>query len=350
MANQSGHDAAVDELAGMIAVEGSLNDGTVFEEHPRFSGYKNLGKIQNKQRERRNEFLENQKSRRTDAFNKARAILDDEIEDEEEEIMESEDGSNAFRQYSRRIMKLNKKYQDQLMFSEWLIDIPDELQESWAIIACPVGKRVLVVAKDGNTRIFNKVGLLLGETKSGLSGGGPNSKHGMTILDCIRLKENKKFYVLDVLYASGMSFVEVEASVRFSMLESILDEANINMKQAKKRDTFSTFFIPPRCRCSKDEMTQLMNMDFEFELDGLLFYNDKGWYTPGYTPLVGWLKPWMMTDVLGIPIADRYKKDRPSVASLNEYINEYNVQHNHRFINGKPWEQPSEPDAVIDIE
>ncbi|KAE9549488.1 hypothetical protein FO519_007299 [Halicephalobus sp. NKZ332] len=340
----------VDELAGMIAVEGSLNDGTVFDEHPRFSGYKNLGKIQNKQRERRNEFLENQKSRRLDAFDKYRTLVDDEVEDEEEEVMETEEGSNAFRQYSSRVMKLNKKYKDQLMFSEWLIDIPDELQESWNMVTCPVGKRVLVVAKEGTTRIFNKVGLLLGEIKSGLSGGGPGSKHGMTILDCIRLKDNKRFYVLDVLYASGMYFNEVEASIRFSMLPSIVEEADINRKQMKKNSNVPVFLIPQNCRCLKEEMTRLMNMDIDFELDGLLFYNDKGWYIPGYTPLVGWLKPWMMAEVLGIEIADRYKQDRPSVVSLNEYISEYNVQHNHRFVNGKPWEKPVEDDSVIEIE
>jgi snurportin-1 len=38
-------------------------------------------------------------------------------------------------------------------------------------------------------------------------------------------------------------------------------------------------------------------------LDGLLFYHSQAHYIPGNTPLVGWLKPHMMSTVLGIPVA-----------------------------------------------
>jgi len=38
-------------------------------------------------------------------------------------------------------------------------------------------------------------------------------------------------------------------------------------------------------------------------VDGLLFYHSQAHYIPGKTPLVGWLKPHMMSTVLGIPVA-----------------------------------------------
>ena len=38
------------------------------------------------------------------------------------------------------------------------------------------------------------------------------------------------------------------------------------------------------------------------ELDGLMFYHKKTAYTAGETPLVGWLKPFMVPEVLGISI------------------------------------------------
>ena len=38
------------------------------------------------------------------------------------------------------------------------------------------------------------------------------------------------------------------------------------------------------------------------ELDGLMFYHKKTAYTTGETPLVGWLKPFMVPEVLGISI------------------------------------------------
>lgn len=34
----------------------------------------------------------------------------------------------------------------QLMLSEWLIDVPVDLEQEWVAVVCPVGKRALVVA------------------------------------------------------------------------------------------------------------------------------------------------------------------------------------------------------------
>jgi snurportin-1 len=41
-------------------------------------------------------------------------------------------------------------------------------------------------------------------------------------------------------------------------------------------------------------------------VDGLLFYHSETHYTPGITPLVGWLKPHMMPVVLNVPVAPVY--------------------------------------------
>ena len=37
-------------------------------------------------------------------------------------------------------------------------------------------------------------------------------------------------------------------------------------------------------------------------MDGLLFYHKKARYTFGATPLVVWLKPYMLPDILSLPI------------------------------------------------
>lgn len=34
----------------------------------------------------------------------------------------------------------------QLMLSEWLVDVPAELDTEWLMVVCPVGKRSLIVA------------------------------------------------------------------------------------------------------------------------------------------------------------------------------------------------------------
>lgn len=32
------------------------------------------------------------------------------------------------------------------MLSEWLVDVPLDLEQEWVVVVCPVGKRALVVA------------------------------------------------------------------------------------------------------------------------------------------------------------------------------------------------------------
>lgn len=38
------------------------------------------------------------------------------------------------------------------------------------------------------------------------------------------------------------------------------------------------------------------------QVDGLLFYHKQTHYSPGSTPLVGWLRPYMVPDILGISV------------------------------------------------
>lgn len=32
------------------------------------------------------------------------------------------------------------------MLSEWLVDVPLDLEQEWVVVVCPIGKRALVVA------------------------------------------------------------------------------------------------------------------------------------------------------------------------------------------------------------
>ena len=46
-------------------------------------------------------------------------------------------------------------------------------------------------------------------------------------------------------------------------------------------------------------------------MDGALFYHQLCHYTPGRTPLVGWLKPYMIQDILGIPMPVSIMENAP---------------------------------------
>lgn len=44
------------------------------------------------------------------------------------------------------------------------------------------------------------------------------------------------------------------------------------------------------------------------QVDGILFYHKEAHYLPGQTPLVTWLLPWMLPEILSVPIPDKYVK------------------------------------------
>ena len=43
-------------------------------------------------------------------------------------------------------MKKPRTYKNQIMLSEWLVEVPDDFSRSWFMVPSPVGKRCLVVA------------------------------------------------------------------------------------------------------------------------------------------------------------------------------------------------------------
>ena len=49
-------------------------------------------------------------------------------------------------------------YRNQLMLSEWLVDVPPDFAENWHMTVCPVGKRSLVVASKRTTTAYSRTG------------------------------------------------------------------------------------------------------------------------------------------------------------------------------------------------
>uniref|UniRef100_A0A914PBT9 Snurportin-1 n=1 Tax=Panagrolaimus davidi TaxID=227884 RepID=A0A914PBT9_9BILA len=149
--NNSTSEQKMDELVTLMTTSSSINDYSATEKHPRYDNYKNVGKAATSQKERREEHRERQRSRRNDAYNRQRPMLEDDVDDDDTESiiatsMELDESGNPFQ--LQRKAGICKKYKDQLMLSEWLIDIPNELHGSWTMVASPKGKRCLVVAKD----------------------------------------------------------------------------------------------------------------------------------------------------------------------------------------------------------
>ncbi|XP_037307257.1 snurportin-1 isoform X2 [Pungitius pungitius] len=266
--------------------------------HPRLAQYKSKYSVL-EQSERRRRFLDLQKSKRLNYVNHARRLADGDWtgadSDGEEDMEKKEDGEREQDDHTEdegmeiEKRKLPKHYANQIMLSEWLVDVPSELDTDWMMVVCPVGKRSLIVASKGSTAAYTKSGYCVNRFPSLLPGGNRhNSAMGKdyTILDCIYSEVDRTYYILDVMCWRGHPVYDCPTEFRFFWLQSKVQETD-GLSEIAKRNP----------------------------VDGLLFYHRQTHYTPGSTPLVGWLRPYMVTDILGIEVPAGPLTARPEYAA-----------------------------------
>ncbi|KAE9416451.1 hypothetical protein Angca_003580, partial [Angiostrongylus cantonensis] len=275
-------------------------------EHPRFSRYKNAGKAAEQQAQRRRDAMERQRNSRFDHFNHTRMLAENEAYEEGDEqtaiISAEQNGEHEDAKHHIEREKQKSRYADVLMLSEWLVDIPEQLSSEWMMVPSPVGKRVLVVAAKGTTTAYNKGGKAVTQFRSRLPGGSVKSTKVYTILDCI-LDSKKTFYCLDVLAWNGMDMSANPFDFRQFMLSSRLQELS-EVAVATKKFPYR-FLSLPCCKCEPRLMEEMMGNGFDFELDGLLYYHTGVVYEAGQSPLVGWLKPWMLPEILNVTVPEK---------------------------------------------
>ncbi|PIK46170.1 putative snurportin-1-like [Apostichopus japonicus] len=131
------------------------------------------------------------------------------------------------------------------------------------------------------------------------------------ILDCVFNEAEKTFYVLDVMCWMNHPVYDSDTEFRFFWLQAKFSEVP-NASEISDINPFA--FIPLPCYpCSKSTMESVMGreMPFKADLDGILFYHKQTHYTTGSTPLVGWLKPWMLPEVLRVSVPQKYIDSKP---------------------------------------
>lgn len=281
-------------------------------ESTRLSQYKSR-KTSSCQEERRRRLLEEQKRLRSEAFNESRNIIE---------------ASESLHQH---VHERNKFYRRKLMLSEWLLELPSDFEENWVMVPCPVGKRVLVLAGRGTTLAFAKDGCVLGRFRSNLPGGHSNSGEptkGVTLLDCIWSKSNRSYYILDVLAWNNQCFNNCDAEFRFYWLQTKLIEID-SISEISGNNAFS-FYLLPSYPCNMGILETVLNSDSlvaDVSIDGLLFYHLRAHYIAGSTPLVGWLKPFMIPDVLKFSVSVDLLYEKPeNYTNYKKYINDYEEQ------------------------
>ena len=181
-----------------------------------------------------------------------------------------------------------------LMLAEWLFS-PSEEMSSWFVIGCPQGQRCLVVVNSHRTLIYNRHGRMVRTLNTSLP--------KQTILYCIFDHRTSIYHLLDLLMWNGQDYSsQVECQCRFFMLDSLEGDRRL----AKH------FEILPRRTVADDEWPTAE--------DGYLFYHPLGFYEAGYSPLVCWLKPFMIEEILHRPMKSSNENTPGDYTTAHAYM------------------------------
>lgn len=275
--------------------------------------YKNTGRNPDQsQQERREFYLNDQKERRHSLVDKHRdfseLFLDDEGLATCEDLLVSAD---QVQDMEVDVNRRKNKRGFSLMHSEWLVDVPPDLDDNWLVKFAPEGFRVLLIAKKFHTVLLNKRGKVL-TLKTHLPGGGLSRNHGLTVLDCIYHKLSKTIFVLDCLYWNTMSMLDSETTFRFYWLRNQFEE-NAKMHETSKAHKIQLLeFMPADKGLIQGKMFQDLLAPSQTVLyHGIVFYHKQLHYTFKQTPLLGWLYCYMLPEKLAIDVPETILSKMP---------------------------------------
>ncbi|WAQ99911.1 SPN1-like protein [Mya arenaria] len=269
----------MDELAESLATSFSVSSdpNSTDAPHPRFSEYKK--KTSNSDQEaRRKNILEQQKERRFDYAYHARRLLEDDWQDSDD--LEDDEGDAM-----------------ELMLSEWLVEVPQNFEKEWMM---------------GTTTAYGRNGYRVNSFPSHLPGGNRRQKDNYkdnAILDCIYHEVEKTFYVLDIMNWKNHPVYDSDTDFRFFWMMSKLQEVP-ELGEISKLNPYK--FIPLQYHdCQKETLTKVFESATQ-QFDGCLFYHRQAHYTFGRSPLVVWLKPYMVSEMLGLEVPPAMMEQKPA--------------------------------------
>ncbi|RUS89461.1 hypothetical protein EGW08_002758 [Elysia chlorotica] len=300
----------MEELTAALAssFEVSSDPNKTSAPHPRYSQYKQKGS-KSDQETRRKRLLEIQKNRRYDFMNLVRNLTDNDWSTSGEQGANEDVPENEEMEIEAKLQKPGRYYKDQLMLSEWLVEVPSNFSTEWITVLCPVARRCLIVASKGTTRAYTKSGYCINSFPSLLPGGSRKGhSRDSTILDCLYNEAAKTFYILDLMCWNGHTVYDSETEFRFYWLHEKLQEFP-ELGQTSKINPY-LFVGLPSFRCTQEDISSAVDAA-TFEIDGVLFFHKRTHYNFGSTPLVVWLKPYMLEEILGIKVSDRQTSHKP---------------------------------------
>eukprot|EP01147_Barroeca_monosierra_P009865 gene9864-2056_t len=279
-------------------------------------------KRQMDQAARRKEMLEEQKERRKRIFNIHRGIISEDTEELQTQSHSSyqiklsdhnpvdtvQDCVNGYQKQNgqpktQMAPRCKSSFEYQIMTAEELEDdIPDNLVEAWQMVICPKGKRCLIVAARGITRIYSRKGRSLAQFSSLLPGGGyrPGCHKDSCVLDGIYDKFEDRLFILDILFWQGLNVLDNEFEFRsYWLMCKFMELSNPMMIQPGHEKPM----VPlPRIPATRDSLTHnISNLDYKPE--GVVFYHNHSIYETGLSPLALWIPLHKIPAVLGVELS-----------------------------------------------
>ena len=198
----------------------------------------------------------------------------------------------------RKKYRINYEFRNILMLSEWMYAAPMDL-EDFFVVPCPKGIRCSLYVKAHNdVRLHYKNGK---EFVKDISTNVPKD----TLLDCIYAKDTNSVFVLDVIEYKARNFIDCDYAFRNYWMKSKFAEDELRLDDTLKLKLLETFdFSDSPC------ITSCYNKHPFFEdgeeIDGFLYYHKEGSYTSGETPLVLWLFPFMVEELMDFKVHSFY--------------------------------------------
>ncbi|KRX95369.1 Snurportin-1 [Trichinella pseudospiralis] len=317
-------------LEANAAVSGNMY--STYRAHPLFSKINQNLRAKESQKNRRMQYLNDQKEKREKQLELLRKIGIGIAKSDAD--VEMEDVSVRL----RKELPHERTVTCGVMESEWMVDVPDDLETNWLLVPCPMGKRCLLTANGKYCQLISRSNRKIRTIRCNLPAG---SK-----LDCIWRFEDNIIYILDIIAWRNMPVTDCDTEFRFYWCnEKIKDWKEHTVMKNFSKEEYDKMTHEQRCAYLKSvsqiwlEVLPNFALDratltntlvekcwpFTCPVDGFLFYHKQSMYTPGITPLVGWLKPFMLGDVLKIPLPEEYCNTNGSTGVF-QYIAAYEAK------------------------
>lgn len=201
---------------------------------------------------------------------KLRSLLSDSDESHESQTLDQME-DNCDQCMDTSVVEKKKKYyinkyKNQLMLSEWLVEMAHDFRHEWYLVLCPVGRRCLVIANKGQTKAYSRTGYHMNSFPSSLPGGNrkASKEHKQNcIIDCIFSETERIYYILDVMSWNGSHFHECETEFRFFWLESKLNEEFSGVKQRSRLNPYE-FHVLRHFGCSDKQIAEAVTPPYQF--------------------------------------------------------------------------------------